>query len=111
MAQIVRVEGSSNRTREQIIAEMLESLRAPVRKTTVMYGARLSYNQLRLYHAILLSRGLVAKAGSAKNRAASLDPEDSDGEHKKGRDDGLWVATERGRQYLEAYATLRAIAL
>jgi hypothetical protein len=60
-----------------------------------MYGARLSYNQLRFYYAILLSRGLIAKAMSTAGRAAD--------------DDSRWVATDRGRQYIEAYAALRAI--
>jgi predicted transcriptional regulator len=89
-------ERVSNRTREQIIAEMLAGLQSPVRRTEVMYSARLSYTQLKFYHAILLSRGLVAKV------AASAEGD--------GRYSGLWVATEKGRQYLQAYATIKAMA-
>jgi predicted transcriptional regulator len=43
---------------------MLESLLSPVRKTAIMYGARLSYNQLHFYHAVLVDAGLVTKASS-----------------------------------------------
>ena len=70
----------SNRTRNEIIAEMLSSVGSPSPKTAMMYGARLSYAQLRHYHDYLEKRGLIVQV------------------------EGLWVATEKGRSFLRAYA-------
>lgn len=74
-----------NRTRNEIIAEMLESIVSPSPKTAMMYGARLSYAQLKHYHDYLTERGLVTQV------------------------DGLWVATEKGRSFLRAYAQAEEI--
>lgn len=70
----------SNRTRNGIIAEMLAAVERPSPKTAMMYGARLSYAQLRHYHGYLAEKGLIVQV------------------------DGLWVATEKGRSFSRAYA-------
>jgi predicted transcriptional regulator len=75
----------SNRTRNEIIAEMLASVESPSPKTAMMYGARLSYAQLKHYHDYLSEKGLIEQVG------------------------GLWVATEKGRSFLKAYAQAEEI--
>jgi predicted transcriptional regulator len=86
-------EKDSNRSRDQIMAEMLQNMVSPVRKTAVMYNARLSYTQLTYYHDLLLRFGLIERVAEASDNYS-----------------GFWVATEKGRIFLDAYATIRAIS-
>lgn len=74
-----------NRSREEIIASMLECVSAPIPQTSIMYRANLSYTQLRSYLRFLLERNLITTR------------------------DGMWVATERGREYLAAYMSIKKI--
>jgi len=67
-----------NRTKQEIIVEMLKSMDVPVLRTYVMYRARLSYSQLKYYHNFLTSKKLIERV------------------------DERWVMTEKGRSYLKA---------
>lgn len=58
---------------------MLKSMQAPVLQTYIMYQARLSYDQLKKYHNLLIKKKMIRET------------------------DGKWVATEKGRSYLDAY--------
>lgn len=73
-----------NRSREEIVAQLLESLLSPSNKTTAMNNSRVSFTQLHSYLEILLANEL-AEVGA----------------------DGMWVATDRGRKYLEAFESIR----
>lgn len=75
-----------NRSREEIVASVLEALLSPSNKTTAMYKARLSYTQLCYYFGVLLDRELIAK-----------------------RKDGMWIITEKGREYIAAYTRIKEI--
>jgi predicted transcriptional regulator len=70
------------RSREQIIADMLKLVMEPSKQTFIMFRANLSYTQLRLYLDYLSKRQLVI------------------------RRDGMWIATDKGREYLAAYAAM-----
>lgn len=61
------------------MAQMLYSCLFPVKRTSIMYAAALSYAQLKSHMKVLESRGLVVKV------------------------DDLWVITSKGREFLEAY--------
>jgi predicted transcriptional regulator len=75
----------SNRSRNEIIAEMLSTVQTPSRKTAVMYSARLSYTQLKYYQKLLLNGGLVTQTT------------------------GKWVITEKGKAFLKAYLVAEEI--
>lgn len=70
------------RSREQIIADMLRLVMEPSKQTFIMFRANLSYTQLRLYLDYLSKKQLIL------------------------RKDGLWLATEKGREYLAAYTAM-----
>jgi predicted transcriptional regulator len=70
------------RSREQIIADMLRLVMEPSKQTFIMFRANLSYTQLRLYLDYLSKKQLIF------------------------RKDGLWIATEKGREYLAAYTAM-----
>lgn len=74
-----------NRSRNEIIAEMLDTVQTPSRITAVMYNARLSYTQLKYYQNLLLDKGLVTQTM------------------------GKWVITEKGRAFLKAYLVAEEI--
>lgn len=69
----------SNRTRTEIIADMLEGMLSPVTITRIMYKSRLSFSQLKEYREYLLSKGLARQENE------------------------LWVITSKGRAFLGAY--------
>lgn len=68
-----------NRTRSEIIADILSVLDNPELKTSVMYKSRLSHAQLKNYYKLLIEKGLV--------------------EEKEGK----WVSTDKGKAYLKAF--------
>ena len=74
-----------NRSREQIIAEMLELVTEPSKQTAIMFRANLSYTQLKSYLSFLSEKQLATQQ------------------------EGMWVATEKGRKYLAAYSAVRKI--
>ena len=78
-----------NRSREIITSQILELCLSPVKKTTIMYGAALSYAQLQLYLTRLQELELIGEI------------------NKEGT--GYWLITSRGREYLKAYETVKKI--
>lgn len=50
----------TNRSWRDIIAEMLEIAKEPVGKTMLMYKATLSFDSLRIYLELLLTKQLIA---------------------------------------------------
>ncbi len=75
-----------NRSREEIAANMLAFASEPVKKTTIMYQACLSYDQLKLYLGLLRKKGLIDIT-----------------------EDGLWVTTGKGRSFIKDYETVAEI--
>jgi predicted transcriptional regulator len=78
-------EEIGNRSREEIIAEILTTLLEPQIKTMIMYKSKLSYSQLKFYHRLLLDKGLIRE------------------------DSGKWVITEKGISYLRAYDVIHQL--
>ena len=76
----------SNRSKEEIWANMIEVATSPINKTSIMYKANLSYAQLQIYLGLLKDRQLLMKT-----------------------DEEQWVATEKGRQFVNTYNTIRSI--
>jgi predicted transcriptional regulator len=74
-----------NRSKEEILANMVEAALSPIKKTAIMYAANLSYAQLKLYLPLLEDKGLVQIR------------------------DGRWVATERGRDFVSSYMMLKKL--
>lgn len=75
----------NKRSREDIVANILEVTSLPVNQTMIMYRANMSFSQLREYMRLLQRQQLIEKKG------------------------GKWVTTTRGREYLKAYAELQRI--
>ena len=79
----------AKRSKEEILASMLEISLTPVKKTAIMYGATLSFTQLQLYMQLLERTGMIGKV----------------------EENGVfyWVTTGKGRDFLRAYQTVRQI--
>jgi predicted transcriptional regulator len=73
--------GNKNRCRLDIVRDVLSIALVKVRKTRIMYQANLSYVQLEKYLKVLLDGGLVECDG-----------------------DSCYLITQKGREFLEAYA-------
>lgn len=75
-----------NRSKEEILANMLEIALSPIKKTAIMYKANLSYAQLKVYLSLLKDKGLIQELN------------------------GQWVTTEKGSEFVNAYhAILRLV--
>jgi predicted transcriptional regulator len=74
-----------NRSREEIIAEILWTVVSPQRKTTIMHKSMLSYGQVQSYLSILQDKELVQQ------------------------ESGKWVISEKGKTYLGAYKVVREL--
>lgn len=61
-----------SRSREEIVASILEASTSHINKTSVMYRSRLSYSQLVWYFTSLQNWGLIAN------------------------DNGMWTVTDKG---------------
>jgi len=72
-----------NRSKEEIIADILTAANEPVNRTLMMYKARLSYTQLMTYTRNLEEKLLIHKTQT-----------------------GLWIVTDIGRVYLNQYQAL-----
>ncbi len=68
------------RARDDIIADILKLLQEPKLKTHVTYGANLSHSQTQHYFKMMQSLGFIQK-----------------------RDDKRWIATEKGKDFLQFY--------
>lgn len=74
-----------NRSREEIIAEILWTVLEPRGKTTIMHKSMLSYGQVKSYLDIMQDRALVRQ------------------------ESGKWVISEKGKTYLQAYKVIRQL--
>ena len=77
----------AKRSKEEILANMLEISLDPVKKTAIMYGATLSFTQLQLYTRLLQRTEMI---GKVEENGVSY-----------------WVTTSKGRDFLRAYQTVR----
>lgn len=80
------------RGRWDIMARVLRIAQSPASKTHIMYGANLSYSQLERYLDLLLDKELLRRTEDVSSRAKIL-----------------YLTTESGRSFLDAYQKLRAI--
>ena len=56
-----------NRSRTEIVSNILEAANGGVTKTKIMYKAFLSYNQLREYLSILIENNLIEYLDGTRN--------------------------------------------
>ncbi|MEM2419744.1 MAG: winged helix-turn-helix domain-containing protein [Candidatus Bathyarchaeia archaeon] len=80
-----RRANNGNRSRLDIIANILEASVGKIKKTQLMYRCNLSFKQAELYLSFLLERKLLCQV---------------DG------DAGAFRITEKGKRFLEAYKGL-----
>ena len=80
------------RSRWDIMATVLEIAKSPESKTHVMYRANLSFRQLERYLELLLEKGFLKVSEASHSRAAKL-----------------FVTTDKGLSFLEAYHRLEEI--
>ena len=84
---ILSIEMRNNRTRSEIIIDMLNAVSTnPELRTTVLYKCRLSYGQLMKYSKFLVEKGLIRET-----------------------EDGKWICSEKGKVYLSVYAEAEKI--
>jgi predicted transcriptional regulator len=75
-----------NRSREQLLADILTATQEPQPITVVMYGARLSYAQLLRHMKFLENKGMIQKTKESK-----------------------WGITDSGRYYLRLFEKIVGI--
>lgn len=80
------------RSRWDIMAKVLDVAKSPLPKTRIMYGANLSFRQLEKYLEFLLDVGLLTVSEERQSKVKKL-----------------FVTTEKGLSFLEAYRTLGEI--
>jgi len=83
---------NSHRGRLDIIADILVASYGGVKKTYLMYRCNLSFRQLKYYLNFMLKKGLlqvVAPSGDSNP--------------------GVFEATDKGRKFLKAYKSLKAL--
>ena len=79
-------ERKNNRGKIEIMADVLSLSTVGIKKTHIMYRANLSYEQVHMYLAELIEKGLLVQAST---------------------DEGLvYRTTERGREFLHYYSRL-----
>lgn len=69
-----------NRSRDDILLDMLRSASSPITKTGMMYKCMLSYGQLKHYHDFLKETGLIRELDRKK-----------------------WIITDKGRSFMHFY--------
>jgi len=83
---MMKAELKNNRGRLQIIGDVLALATSGIKKTHIMYGANLSYEQVRLYLGELAGKSLIAQDVSP--------------------DGTVYRTTEMGREFLLSYTHL-----
>ena len=83
---MLKSERKNNRGRLQIIGDVLALATSGIKKTHIMYGANLSYEQLHLYLGELTGKRLIAQDVSP--------------------DGAVYRTTEKGREFLLSYTHL-----
>lgn len=81
-----------HRSQWDIMASVLRVAKSPESKTHIMYGANLSFRQLERYLKFLLDGGLLRVSEEKHSKATKL-----------------FVTTDRGVSFLEAYRRLEEI--
>jgi predicted transcriptional regulator len=85
-------EGNNHRGRLDIIADILGASRGGVKRTYLMYQCNLSFRQLKFYSHFLVKQGLlrtIIRDGGSKN--------------------GSFEVTDKGKDFLKAYAGLKSL--
>ena len=80
------------RSQWDIMANVLRLAKSPESKTHIMYGANLSYRQLETYLKLLLDGGFLRVTEERRSKATKL-----------------FVTTDDGVSFLEAYHRLKEI--
>jgi predicted transcriptional regulator len=80
------------RGRIDIIADILRQTKHGAKKTRVMYSCNLSFRQLRVYLNFLVRKGFLSSNSVAENPGSVM-----------------FMTTERGLDFLEAYDSLQAV--
>ena len=75
-----------SRSKEDIVAEILNLASSPVKQTHIMYRVGLSYTQLKIYLPMMQAKEMIVKT-----------------------EDEMWLATVRGREYLRVYLQMNQI--
>ena len=82
-------KSSLQRGRWDIMASVLRVAESPKSKTHIMYGANLSFRQLKRYMELLLEKGLLCVSEETNIKAKSM-----------------YVTTDHGHSFLENYRKL-----
>jgi predicted transcriptional regulator len=82
---------SRHRGRLDIIADILNASFGGVKKTYLMYRCNLSFKQLKYYLKFLLRKGLLHAVAN------------------KGSNPGLFMITDKGKEFLKAYKGLKGL--
>ena len=77
------------RGRWDIMASVLSVAKSPKSRTHIMYGANLSFRQLKRYMELLLEKGLLCVSENTNSKAKNL-----------------YVITDIGLSFLESYHRL-----
>jgi predicted transcriptional regulator len=78
-----------NRSRVEILYEIVLAAKEPAKKTHLLYGSNLSTKQLNLYLQFLLERKILSEQISERSK--------------------LYVATARGRHFIDTFEKLRSL--
>jgi len=81
------------RGRWDIMASVLSVAKSPKSRTHIMYGANLSFRQLKRYMELLLEKGLLCVSENTSSKAKNL-----------------YVITDIGLSFLESYHRLADVA-
>jgi len=92
LVQTKKNSSNSHRGRLDIIADILEASHAETRKTYLMYRCNLSFRQLKYYLDFLLTKDFLWVI-------------DEDGIPNP----GLFKITDKGKEFLRAYKSLKAL--
>jgi predicted transcriptional regulator len=83
---------NSHRGRLDIIADILEASYSGTRKTYFMYRCNLSFRQLKHYLSFLVRKGLLDNV-----------------EEERNPNPGLFQITDKGKEFLKVYKSLKAL--
>ncbi|MCJ7423921.1 hypothetical protein MUP01_06590 [Candidatus Bathyarchaeota archaeon] len=85
-------DSNNHRGRLDIIADILGASRGGVKKTHLMYHCNLSFIQLKLYSHFLLKQGLLHTI-----------------KHENEANEGSVEVTDKGKDFLRAYKSLKSL--
>ncbi len=77
------------------MASVLRVAKSPKSRTHIMYGANLSFRQLKRYMELLLDKGLLCVSAEETNSKAK----------------NLYVTTDHGHSFLENYQRLAEVGI